>query len=113
MYVFVIGFLFLRWRGLHDRLAAGSRLEKGTKDEMRIVQFISKAFTDPETRYHTTEREGLAVIRCLEEVRWLVMQAMDVPVMVYTDHKALLSILDGSLAKDSPNTARSGRIDHW
>jgi hypothetical protein len=61
-------------------LPIGTKLEKSNKDEMRIVQFVSKAFTDPETRYHTTEREGLAVIRCLEEVRWLVMQAMDIPV---------------------------------
>jgi hypothetical protein len=30
-----------------------------------------------------------------------------------TDHKALLSIMDGSLAKDSPNDARSARIDRW
>jgi hypothetical protein len=94
-------------------LPAGTTLDKTNKDHMRIVQFISKAFSDPETRYHTTEREGLAVIRCLEEVRWLVMQAMDVPVMVYTDHKSLLSIMDGSLAKESPNAARSARIDRW
>jgi hypothetical protein len=94
-------------------LPAGTILDKTNKDHMRIVQFISKAFSDPETRYHTTEREGLAVIRCLEEVRWLVMQAMDIPVMVYTDHKSLLSILDGSLAKESPNAARSARIDRW
>jgi hypothetical protein len=63
-------------------LPVGSRLEKANKDQMRIIQFISKTFTDPETRYHTTEREGLAVIRCLEEVRWLVMQALDIPVMI-------------------------------
>jgi hypothetical protein len=43
----------------------------------------------------------------------LVMQALDIPVMVYTDHKSLLSILDGSLAKDSPNAARSAPIDRW
>jgi hypothetical protein len=94
-------------------LPAGTILDKTNKDHMRIVQFISKAFSDPETRYHTTEREGLAVIRCLEEVRWLVMQAMDIPVIVYTNHKSLLSILDGSLAKESPNAARSARIDRW
>jgi hypothetical protein len=94
-------------------LPAGTILDKTNKDHMRIVQFISKAFSDPETRYHTTEREGLAVIRCLEEVRWLVMQAMDIPVMVYTHHKSLLLILDGSLAKESPNAARSARIDRW
>jgi len=38
----------------------------------RIIQFISKKFLDAETRYHTTEREALAIVRCLEETRWLV-----------------------------------------
>jgi hypothetical protein len=94
-------------------LPAGSELEKGNKAQMRIIKFVSEAFTDPETRYHTTEREGLAVIRCLEEVRGLVMPALDIPVMVYTDLKPRLSILDGSLAKDSPNAPRSARIDRW
>jgi hypothetical protein len=41
------------------------------------------------------------------------MQALDIPVMVYTDHKSLLSILDGSLAKDSAYAARLARIDRW
>ena len=62
---------------------------------MRIVQFISKKLTPEETRYHTTDREALAVVRCLEECRWLVMQAASLPVILYTDHKALLSILQG------------------
>jgi hypothetical protein len=57
-------------------LPTRTKLEKGNRDEMQIIQFVSKSFTDPETRYHTTEREGLAVIRCLDEVRWLVMQAI-------------------------------------
>jgi hypothetical protein len=45
-------------------LPTGSKLEKG----MQTIQLVSKAFTHPAARYHTTEREGLAVLRCLEEV---------------------------------------------
>jgi len=41
-------------------------------DNVRLVQCISKKFLDVETRYHTTEREALAILRCLEEVRSLV-----------------------------------------
>src|SRR5437588_9448848 len=59
---------------------------------MRIVMFISTRLTDPETRYSTTEQEGLAVLRCLEEVRWLVLGS-DHPTLVYTDHSALIPLL--------------------
>jgi hypothetical protein len=38
------------------------------------------------------------------------MQALDIPVMVYTDHKSLLSTLDG---KGSANGARLARVDRW
>lgn len=40
-----------------------------TRSEQRIVIFISKQLAKPETRYSATEREALAVLRCLEEVR--------------------------------------------
>ena len=60
------------------------------------MQFISKKLTPEETRYHTTDREALAVVRCLEECRWLVMQVASIPVILYTDHKALVSILQNA-----------------
>jgi hypothetical protein len=50
----------------------GTLLTSKLVDSMRIIQFISKKFLDTETRYHTTEREALAIVRCLEETRWLV-----------------------------------------
>jgi hypothetical protein len=37
--------------------------------EIQITKFISKKFTDTESRYTTTEREALAVVSGLEEVR--------------------------------------------
>ena len=83
----------------------GTRICDKLKSEMRIVQFISKKLTPEETRYHTTDREALAVVRCLEECRWLVMQAASIPVILYTDHKALLSILQGE--------SSSTRIAGW
>ena len=39
------------------------------KDEVPVM-YLSFAMSGPETRYHTTEQEALAVVRCLEEVRW-------------------------------------------
>ena len=44
-----------------------------TRSEQRIIMFISKQLAKLETRYSATEREALAVLRCLEEVRWLVV----------------------------------------
>ena len=54
--------------------------------------FISKRLADAETRYTTTEQEALAVVRCLAEVRWLVLGAR-FPTKVYTDHSALITLL--------------------
>ena len=85
-------------------LPAGSRLTLSTRSEMKIVMFISKRFLETETRYSTTEREALAILRCLEEVRWLVLGS-PFPTKVYTDHQALL----GLLRKDDAH----GQIVRW
>lgn len=61
--------------------------------------------SDVERRYLNIEREALAVLRALEEVRWLVVGS-PYPVKVYTDHSALLSILGG----EGPH---QGRISSW
>ena len=66
--------------------------------------FMSFSLSDTETRYTTTERECLAVLRCLEEVRHLVV-GVKWPIMLYTDHSALTSILHKGDAK--------GRIAAW
>ena len=72
-------------------------------DKVRLVQCISKKFLDAETRYHTTEREALAIVRCLEEVRWLVNENLH-EIIVYTDHECLKTALK--------NTDK-GRIVGW
>ncbi|KAL2436955.1 hypothetical protein ABEF95_015655 [Exophiala dermatitidis] len=66
--------------------------------------FLSFAFTDTEKRYHTTEREALALLKALLEVRWLVVGSPH-PVQVYTDHSALLKVLTG--------TDSHGRLARW
>lgn len=38
------------------------------RKDQRIIMFISKPFTERESHCSTTEREALAVVRCLEEV---------------------------------------------
>ena len=69
-----------------------------------MVIFISKRLADAETRYTTTEQEALAVVRCLAEVRWLVLGAR-FPTKVYTDHSALITLLKHDDAH--------GRIGKW
>jgi len=72
----------------------------------RIIMFLSFRLSDAETRYSNSEREALAVIRCLAEVKWMVI-ASPYLVMVYTDHEALKTLLTGA-----DNDAH-GRIAKW
>ena len=62
------------------------------KGRPRINQFMPYRLSDAESRYLNTERECLAVVRCLAEIRWLVMGSPH-PVLVYTDHSALQTVL--------------------
>jgi hypothetical protein len=82
----------------------GTNATPATRKEQRIIMFISKPFSPAETRYSATEREALAVLRCLEEICWLVVGS-PFPTKVYTDHQALISLL----RKDDAH----GRIAGW
>ena len=52
---------------------------------------MSFCLEDAETRYDTTKKEALAVVRCVAEVRWLVTRS-EYPTKLYTNHFALESI---------------------
>jgi len=82
---------------------AGTVMSSQLVGSMRIVQFISKKLLDAETRYHTTEREALAIVRCLEETRWLVNENRH-SVLIYTDHECL---------KTAFQNTNKGRIMGW
>ena len=64
------------------------------QDAERIIMFISFKLEDAETQYSNSEWEVLAIIRCLEEVRWMVISSLN-PTLVYTDHEALRVLLTG------------------
>ena len=70
-----------------------------------IIMFISFRLADAETHYGTTDQKALAAVRCLAEVRWLVIGS-PYPVKLYTDHQSLLSIL-------SRGADASSRIVQW
>ncbi|MCJ1467868.1 hypothetical protein MMC07_006493 [Pseudocyphellaria aurata] len=55
----------------------------GAVSDVRVVMFMSFRFEVVETRYSTTEREALAVVRCRAEVQWLLMGSGS-PTKVYT-----------------------------
>jgi len=74
-------------------------------EQHSVVMFISFKLSETEKRYTTTEREALAVLKCCEESRWLI-QGNKHPTKLYTNHIALLAILQGG-------DAGHGRITRW
>ena len=76
------------------------------KGKEKVIQFILQMFSDTETRYLDGERECLAMLQALEEVRFLVLQSRQLtPTIVYTDAVALVTILRRDDAR--------GRIAGW
>ncbi len=57
----------------------------------RIVMFLSFRLENAEIRYFNSERKCLAVIKCLAEIKWLIIEN-DHSVLIYSDHEALKSI---------------------
>ena len=82
----------------------GTRINAANRKPMRIIMFISLRLEGAEPRYSTTEQEASPVWRCLKEVDWLV-QGSAYPVLVYTDHSALIHLLKGDDAH--------GKIERW
>lgn len=75
------------------------------KHIFRMVMFMSFKLEDEETRYHTTEREAFAVVRCMAEVKCFIMGHL-YATMLYSNHQALESIM--RLGTDA-----HGRIARW
>ena len=74
------------------------------KKDMRVIMFMSRRLEPAETRYTNTEREALAIVRFLSEVKWLV-HGSPYPIKVYTDHSALTTLLKQDDAH--------GRLGNW
>lgn len=70
---------------------SGTEATHSYKEHIHIIIFMSFRLEDVETKYDTTEKEALAVVRCLAKVRWLVTGS-EYPTKLYTDHSALESI---------------------
>lgn len=83
---------------LKDVPAATEAIDKH-KECLRIVMFMSFRLENAETRYTTTEREALAVVRCLAETS-------KHPTKIYSDHSALESIFRNG-------TDAHGQIARW
>ena len=71
-----------------------TKTAKFPKGKEKVVHFILQRFHNAETRYLLMDREALAVIRYLEEVRWMVVTSC-APVIVFTCQPALLGMLRG------------------
>ncbi len=71
----------------------------------QILMFLSYRLTDAETLYGNSERGCLAVVRCLTEIKWLVINS-PYKILIYSDHRVLQDIFT---KHDSEKT----RINAW
>jgi len=62
-------------------------------DNERIIIFMSFRLIDIEIRYINSKREYLVVVRCLVEVRWMVIRNKS-SIFIYSDYDALKGILN-------------------
>ena len=76
---------------IHDT-TVGTEVSPKVFKNVRFIMFLSYKLVNAETRYSNSERECLSIVRCLVEVRWLVI-GNQYPVLAYTDHQALTTIL--------------------
>lgn len=88
-----------------EGVEAGTEATPKFRENERINMFLSFQLSDAETRYVNSERECLAIIRCLNEVKWLVIGSR-CPVMIYSDHRALSDIF-------SKGDSTKARIKTW
>ena len=70
---------------------AGTEAGPEHRSAKRIICFFSFKLMDAETRYSNSEREALAVVWGLAEVKWMI-SASPHPTFVYTDHEAISNI---------------------
>lgn len=76
--------------------------ESGREGE-RLITFLSFRLEEVKTHYSNSEREALAVVRFLAEVKWMILASI-YPTLVYTNHEALKVLLIG------PGNNPQGRI---
>ena len=63
----------------------GTKTQDCHKKSLKIIMFISFKLKEAETRYYTTEREALAVVRCMAEVKCFIM-GHEYSIMLYTGY---------------------------
>lgn len=71
-----------------EGVEAGTEATPKFRENERINMFLSFRLSDAETRYVNSERECLAIVKCLNEVKWLVIGSK-FPTIIYSDNHAL------------------------
>ncbi|EFO99372.1 hypothetical protein CRE_18271 [Caenorhabditis remanei] len=81
-----------------SRQGVGAVLAQEANDgEQHPIAFASKSLTSAETRYHITDLEALAMMFALRRFRTIIYGSQ---VIVFTDHKPLISLMRGSRLAD-------------
>lgn len=88
-----------------EGVEAGTEATPKFRENERINMFLSFRLSDAETRYVNSERECLAIVKCLNEVKWLVIGSK-FPTIIYSDNHALSD-------KFNKGDSTKARINTW
>uniref|UniRef100_A0A1I7UWV7 RNA-directed DNA polymerase n=2 Tax=Caenorhabditis tropicalis TaxID=1561998 RepID=A0A1I7UWV7_9PELO len=67
--------------------------QEGEDGEQHPIAFMSKSLSPAEKKYHITDLEALAMMSALRRFKTIIYGT---PVIVFTDHKPLISLLKGT-----------------
>ena len=89
-----------------SNVGLGAVLVQENKGMSRVISYASRALSETEKKYSTTEKEGLAVVWAFEKFH-LYLYGIDFEII--TDHKALESLYNTKCLK----TTQNARIQRW
>lgn len=88
-----------------ENVPPGTVCDDRNWSNVRINMWMSFKLADNEKRYSMPEKEMLAVVRALQECRWLILHSPH-PIKVYTDHKGVVESVNN-------HTEVHGKLSRW
>jgi hypothetical protein len=76
------------------------------RTQVELILFLSQALSDAETRYWPTEPETAGLIWVIRKTRHLIESSAAPPVIVFTDHGAIVGIAKQSDITTTVSTER-------
>jgi hypothetical protein len=72
-----------------SKVRVGGVLKQVVNGDLKVNYYLSRLLSQTETRYSTTDREALAIMWCLDKLRYYIGDSL---VTIDTDHQPLINV---------------------